>query len=87
MERVSAALLTALSASLLFVVLRRLTTRRWALALTLVYALGTSTWSISSQALWPHALSELCLVILTRDPADAGAVAGRAWRWPGVTAA
>src|SRR5262245_24468186 len=64
MERISAAVLTALSASLLFVVLRRLTTWRWALALTLVYALGTSTWSISSQALWPHGLGELCLVIL-----------------------
>lgn len=64
MERISAAVLTALSASLLFVVLRRLTTWRWALGLTLVYALGTSTWSISSQALWAHALAELCLVIL-----------------------
>src|SRR4029453_4490158 len=64
MEHVSAAVLTALSASLLFVVLRRLTTWQWALALTLVYALGTSTWSISSQALWAHALSELCLVVL-----------------------
>lgn len=65
MERISAALLTALSASVLFVVLRRLTTHRWALALTFIYALGTSTWSISSQALWPHALGELCLVVLT----------------------
>ena len=42
---------------LLFVVLRRLTTWRWALALTLIYGLGTSTWSISSQALWAHGLS------------------------------
>jgi hypothetical protein len=65
MERIAAALLTALSASVLFVVLCRLTTHRWALALTLIYALGTSSWSISSQALWPHALSELCLVVLT----------------------
>lgn len=65
MERISAALLTALSASVLFVVLRRLATHRWALALTCIYALGTSTWSISSQALWPHALSELCLIVLT----------------------
>src|SRR5262250_634701 len=64
MERVSASLLTALSAILLFVVLRRLTSWRWALALTLIYALGTSTWSIASQALWAHALAELCLIIL-----------------------
>lgn len=65
MERISAALLTALSATVLFVVLSRLATRRWAVALTLVYGLGTSTWSIASQALWPHALSELCLILLT----------------------
>lgn len=64
MERCSAALLSALSASVLFVVLCRLTTRRWALALALTYALGTSTWSISSQALWSHAFGELALVLL-----------------------
>jgi hypothetical protein len=64
MERISAAFLTALSACLLYAALRRLASWRWALALTLVYALGTSTWSIASQALWAHALSELCLVIL-----------------------
>jgi hypothetical protein len=65
MERLSAALLTALSASLLFVVLRRLTTWQWAAALALLYGLGTSTWSIASQALWAHGLSELCLVLLS----------------------
>src|SRR5215468_9821429 len=64
MERISAAFLTALSVCVLYVVLRRLTGWRGALALTLLYALGTSTWSIASQALWAHALSELCLVIL-----------------------
>jgi len=64
MERFSAASLTALSASLLCVVLLRLTTWRWALVLTVIYALGTSTWSIASQALWAHGLAELCVVIL-----------------------
>jgi hypothetical protein len=64
MERLSAAVLTALSASLLYLALRRLTTVRWALALTLLYAFGTTTWVISSQALWAHGLSELALVIL-----------------------
>ncbi len=64
MERLSAAGLTALSASLLFVILCGLVTRRWALALAVTYALGTTTWVISSQALWPHALSQLTLVIM-----------------------
>ncbi|MDX2166381.1 MAG: hypothetical protein SF182_04935 [Deltaproteobacteria bacterium] len=76
MEHVSAAMLAALSAALLFLLLARLTTRGWALALTLLYALGTSTWSIASQALWPHALSELtlvglCLGLLARTPTRA----------------
>jgi len=66
MERAAAALLAALSATLLFGVLCRLTDWRWALALALVYALGTSTWSISSQALWAHALAQLLLVVLCR---------------------
>jgi hypothetical protein len=65
MERIAAATLTALSATLLFMILRRLTTWRAALALTLVYGVGTSTWSIASQALWPHALAELCLVAIS----------------------
>jgi len=65
MERISAALLTALSATALFLVLTRLVTQRWALVLTATYALGTSTWSISSQALWPHALSDLSVVAVS----------------------
>jgi hypothetical protein len=65
MERIAAATETALAVALLFVVLRRLTTWRWALALALLCGLGTSTWSISSQALWGHGLSELCLVTLS----------------------
>jgi hypothetical protein len=64
MERLSAAILTALSAVLVFLTLGRLVSRNWAIALTLVYGLGTSAWSISSQALWPHALSALALSVL-----------------------
>ena len=64
MEKLSAAILTALSAAVLYFALSGMATWRWALALTLVYALGTSTWAISSQALWAHALSELCMAAL-----------------------
>lgn len=64
MERLSAAILTALSALVVFLTLDRLVSRRWAIALTLVYGLGTSVWSISSQALWPHALAALALSVL-----------------------
>ncbi len=64
MEKLAAALLAALSATVLFLALCALTTETWALALALLYALGTSTWSISSQALWAHGLSEVCLAML-----------------------
>jgi MFS family permease len=64
-ERFAAATMTALSALLLFVTARRLVSWRWALAISLTYGVGTSAWSISSQALWPHALSALCLATLS----------------------
>jgi len=65
MERVSAGLLVAISASLLYLLLARLVTAGWAVGLTLTYALGTSTWAVSSQGLWPHTFNELALVTLS----------------------
>jgi hypothetical protein len=79
MEKLSAAVLTALSAAVLFLALAGMTTRHWALALTLIYALGTSTWAISSQALWAHALSELCLATLFAILVHGRATAGWAF--------
>ena len=64
MERLAAAFITALSAVVLFVTLRRLISWRWAVGLTLLYGLGTSAWSISSQALWVHGLAQLTLALL-----------------------
>jgi len=58
----AAAIVVALSAVLLLLLLKRLTTARWAWRLTLVYALATETWSISSQALWQHGPGELALI-------------------------
>jgi hypothetical protein len=65
MERISAAAITALSACFLFLTFRRLVSTRWAVALTMIYALGTNTWVVSSQALWPHGFSELALAVIT----------------------
>jgi hypothetical protein len=62
LEKLSAAVIVALSALLFLLVLRRLTTRPLALALVIVYALGTSNLSVSSQALWQHGPSQLALV-------------------------
>ena len=69
MEKVSASLIAALSVALLYLLLRRRTSERTALLLTVAYAFGTTTWVISSQALWQHGMGQLllivCLLILT----------------------
>ena len=72
MEKLAASLLAAASAALLFLLLRRRASPRVALVLTLVYAFGTSTWVISSQALWQHGLAQLlvvCALLLVTGPA------------------
>ncbi|MEO8379464.1 MAG: hypothetical protein ABI779_07350 [Acidobacteriota bacterium] len=62
MEKVAASILAALSVSLLYLLLRRRATGRTALLLTVAYAFGTTTWVISSQALWQHGLAEVLVV-------------------------
>src|SRR4026209_641553 len=61
LERVSAASITLLSALFLYLALRRLTTKKTSLIVTAIYALGTSAFSISSQALWQHGPSQFFL--------------------------
>jgi hypothetical protein len=69
-EKFTATAIAALSAVVLLLLLKRIATAPWAWFLTLVYALGTETWSISSQALWQHGPGELaiigCLLCLDR---------------------
>jgi hypothetical protein len=62
-EKLTAAVLAALSVALIFATLRRLDSEKAALTLSLVYAFGTSTLSISSQALWQHGPSQLLLTV------------------------
>jgi hypothetical protein len=62
MEKLTASLIAALSAVFVFLCLIRLTSNRMlALGLTLLYALASNTWVISSQALWEHGMSELMI--------------------------
>jgi len=63
MEKLSASLIAALSVSLIYLLLRRRTTPRNALLLTIAYAFGTTTWTISSQALWQHGVGQLLIII------------------------
>jgi hypothetical protein len=62
MEKLSASLLASLSASLLYLLLRRRASASIALLLTVAYAFGTTTWMISSQALWQHGMGALLVI-------------------------
>ena len=62
MEKLSASLMAALSASLLYLLLRRRAAAPTALLLTLAYAFGTTTWMIGSQALWQHGMAQLLMI-------------------------
>lgn len=59
--KVAASLFVALSAGFVHLVLRRMVAERAAVAFALLYAFGTTTWSIASQAMWQHGPALLCL--------------------------
>jgi hypothetical protein len=63
-EKGVASLIAALSVVVVWLALRRLTTRKIALLLAAAYAFGTQTWSTSSQALWQHGLGQLLFALL-----------------------
>jgi hypothetical protein len=81
----AAAAVTALSAVVLLVLLKRITSEGWAWGLTLVYALGTETWSVSSQALWQHGPAELAVAgaLLSLDYWTEHRAANPLW-WSGI---
>lgn len=62
MEKLVASLLASLSVALLYLLLRRRVSERNALLLTFAFAFGTTTWTISAQALWQHGLAQLLVV-------------------------
>ena len=87
-EKFAAVALAALAAVWMAALLGRLVPRRWAWILTWVFALGTSNWSISSQALWQHTFGTIALIgcwyTLERWESS-GRTAGWAW-WCGIAA-
>ena len=79
LEKLAAAALTAASVAVLYLTVLRMVRRRFALALALVYAFGSSSFSTSSQAFWQHgpgalapATAPYCLVRGWTDPRWAG---------------
>ncbi len=72
MERIGAAALTAASVTLMYLALCQVTAARFAVGVTLVYALGTNTWVVGSQSLLQHggaamALAGMSLFLLGPD--------------------
>jgi hypothetical protein len=62
MEKLCASLLTTASVVLLYLLMRRRSEPKTAALLAIAFAFGTTTWVISSQALWMHGLGELLVV-------------------------
>lgn len=60
---ITAATTSAAAMGVLHLVLRRLTTPLAAVVGALVFAVGTSTWSISANELWPHGPAQLFLAL------------------------
>jgi hypothetical protein len=61
--KIAASLLCALTAALIFLVLRTWAQFAAAVGLALAYGLATTVWSASSQALWQHAPSSFFLAV------------------------
>ena len=64
LAKTSAAVITALAGVFFYLSAKELFSRKIAYLVTFIFAFATSTWSISSQALWQHGTSELLLCIL-----------------------
>ncbi len=63
LEKRSAMLITAASVVVMLFVLRCVTSEKSAWLIAATYAFGTSSFSISSQALWQHGVVQLCLAL------------------------
>ena len=79
LEKVSAATIVALSALLLYMAATRVTADWMAMLIALIYAFGTSSLSVSSQALWQHGPAQIalaaaiyCLIRARDEPRWAG---------------
>lgn len=63
LSKVGGSLMTAASVAIFFSAARRRSEERWAAVLTLLYAAGSWSFSVSSQALWQHGPAQLGVAI------------------------
>jgi 4-amino-4-deoxy-L-arabinose transferase-like glycosyltransferase len=64
LAKTSATIIAALSCVFVYLAGKELFPKKIALFTALVYAFATSTWSVSSQALWQHGTVELLLILM-----------------------
>jgi hypothetical protein len=64
LAKTSATIIAALSCVFVYLAGKELFSQKTALLTALVYAFATSTWSVSSQALWQHGTVELLLILM-----------------------
>ena len=64
MEKLSAAVLAALSVGIFYLAIRRVLSPKGSLFLALIFGLASPTWNIASQVLMLHAMSELSFALL-----------------------
>jgi hypothetical protein len=64
LAKTSATIIAALSCVFVYLAGKELFSKKIALFTALVYAFATSTWSVSSQALWQHGTVELLLILM-----------------------
>ncbi|MBH1965294.1 MAG: hypothetical protein I8H77_13210 [Comamonadaceae bacterium] len=62
MEKLTASLVASITVALMYLLLRRQCSVKMAASLALLFAFGTSTWVISSQALWVHGIAQLLVL-------------------------
>lgn len=61
LSKISGSLVVSISVGILYLTLLRLTNKRSALWIALIYGLATSSWAVSSQGLWQSSMSQPCL--------------------------
>lgn len=64
LAKTAASVIAALSCVFVYLAGKELFSRKIALATALIYAFATSTWAVSSQALWQHGTVELLLIAM-----------------------
>ncbi len=61
LSKISGSLVVSISVGILYLTLLRITNKRSALWIALIYGLATSSWAVSSQGLWQSSMSQPCL--------------------------